>query len=621
MVPCASAALDAKAQVSTGSCMAVKKIGWNLRSPKEKSRLPPTPLTPHHHLQLFVESFSFDGRMALSANGTYLDVVEILHKLQSIGFCSDLDVPERVTISETSSSLFDRILSAFWKEVNRNGEIRQLPPMVGAGHPVDLLMLYSSVQDRGGYDRVTENCAWASVAQAIGLEFVSGSSLKLVFFKYLDALDRWLQRVSGKKVAGERPGYKSLHHLKTTKSYGAIAELKNTVCQSPPSSSKKDQFLSPVKGSGFRPKIDTGENDNNHNNDVVTLGTSVVCGGISHHKRKQEALVGMLNWVKNLAKTPNCYYVGKSTKIDNLKCRGLVVSEHYSQALLARQALFFKRLRRSSPEANNEQKGNPSICTNGNGTIYHTEMVGCRSGQVNGDVKHRRPSSKLGIIASWLSNDQKRMRIPMGRYYQAIVPLWTGKPSVSSIGPHEELKWLGTRTWPPEGQENELCFDSIAVGRGRQDTCQCLFPGSIECTRFHIAENRLLLKRELGPPFHAWGFRSMGEEVSLSWTEDEELKFKAIVNSNRPSMDKNFWNMLHLYFPFKKRRTLVSYYFNVFLLGRRRYQNRVTHNIDSDDDEPELGFSSNRFGQGRIKIHDSFPIICTHNMQCMDIDE
>ncbi|OAY74789.1 AT-rich interactive domain-containing protein 2 [Ananas comosus] len=184
-------------------------------------------------------------------------------------------------------------------------------------------------------------------------------------------------------------------------------------------------------------------------------------------------------------------------------------------------------------------------------------------------------------------------------------PEWTGKPVISDDP--ETLKWLGTRIWPLENEEKENHL-AMMVLLDRE--------GKI------IAEKRLQLKRELGSAFYSWGFHKMGEEVALSWTEEEERKFKSIVSLNPPSLDKNYWDHLYINFPSKGRKNLVSYYFNVFLLWRRSYQNRVTpNNIDSDDEESEFGFLSNPFGHDAIIFRDPACLTCSQNTQCMDIDE
>ena len=60
------------------------------------------------------------------------------------------------------------------------------------------------------------------------------------------------------------------------------------------------------------------------------------------------------------------------------------------------------------------------------------------------------------------------------------------------------------------------------LGKGRQDSCDCELPGSIECVRFHIAGKRLRAKLELGSAFYYWKLEKMGEEVNLSWTKEQE---------------------------------------------------------------------------------------------------
>lgn len=203
----------------------------------------------------------------LAAADSHLDVAEILRKLQSLGFRSCLDVADAG--SETSSALFDRVLLAFLKEVNLRGEIRPLPAMVGVGRPVDMWKLYCLVRDMGGYDRVSANSGWASVAQALGVESRRGSMVKLVFFKYLDALDRWVKLASGKQVTGQQSGYQNLNH----------SNAKVTIEQSPMlSCSLEDRFLPPLKGCGCCSKTGTNGNDNG---DSLMLELSSVKGGSS----------------------------------------------------------------------------------------------------------------------------------------------------------------------------------------------------------------------------------------------------------------------------------------------------------------------------------------------------
>lgn len=198
------------------------------------------------------------------------------------------------------------------------------------------------------------------------------------------------------------------------------------------------------------------------------------------------------------------------------------------------------------------------------------------------------PSSDMSKSSPGMED---HIEVRLGSKYQAHVLEWTGESSES------DLKWLGTRDWPLEKQEHRYLIERDPIGKGRQEYCGCQIPGSIECVRFHTAEKRLRVKRELGSAFYHWKFNEMGEEVGLPWTTEEEKKFKAIIKSNPPSLGKTFWDDIIESFPKKSWRELVSFYFNVYLLQRRGYQNRFTpNNIDSDDEDLESGTAINGFG-------------------------
>lgn len=188
-------------------------------------------------------------------------------------------------------------------------------------------------------------------------------------------------------------------------------------------------------------------------------------------------------------------------------------------------------------------------------------------------------------------------KVAVGTIFQADVPEWTGETCVS------DSKWLGTRVWPLESKENsKQLIERDRIGKGRQESCGCQHPGSVECVRFHASEKTKRVKLELGSAFHCWKFDKMGEEVAFLWTKEEEKRFQAVIRSNPPSLGKCFWDEIFKSFPRKSREDLVSYYFNVYLLGRRGGQNRSTpSNIDSDDEESEFVLLSNHFGHGVAK--------------------
>ncbi|KAE9460163.1 hypothetical protein C3L33_07952, partial [Rhododendron williamsianum] len=200
-------------------------------------------------------------------------------------------------------------------------------------------------------------------------------------------------------------------------------------------------------------------------------------------------------------------------------------------------------------------------------------------------------------IFTFLNDNQNRKRVPVGPFFQANVPEWTGETCES------DSRWLGSRVWPVEsGGPSKYIIERDRIGKGRQESCGCENPGSIECVRFHVSEKRVRVKLELGLAFQRLKFDRMGEEVALSWTKEEEKRFQEIIKSNPASLDMCFWDEIVKSFPSKKREDLVSYYFNVYLLRRRGYQNRSTpSNIESDDEESEFGPLTNRYRHDALK--------------------
>ncbi|CAA7018244.1 unnamed protein product [Microthlaspi erraticum] len=207
-------------------------------------------------------------------------------------------------------------------------------------------------------------------------------------------------------------------------------------------------------------------------------------------------------------------------------------------------------------------------------------------------------------------SEMQRSYVSLGRHSQAQARVDEG--SVSGL--NSDSKWLGTCVSPLENEED---LDDT-VGKGRPDSCSCdpLIAGSVECIRLHIAEKRMELKRELGDAFFHWRFNQMGEEVALRWTEREEKRFKELMVSD----PERFWENAAKNFRGKTREQLVSYYFNVFLINRRRYQNRVTpRHIDSDDEGP-FGAVGSSFGRAAVPSCGSDIMTCSENSQSDDFD-
>ncbi|XP_022774557.1 uncharacterized protein LOC111316735 isoform X2 [Durio zibethinus] len=186
-------------------------------------------------------------------------------------------------------------------------------------------------------------------------------------------------------------------------------------------------------------------------------------------------------------------------------------------------------------------------------------------------------------IPEWSQQDMKSSSDGLDASDPQVAP----KSSCASLMVDDDYgkKIMGTCVIPMPDSEATAKFHSEDVGH-RID-CECLDKGSIRCIRQHVTEAREKLRDNLGSEtFRELGFCDMGEEVAKRWTEEEELAFHSVVLSYPLSLGKNFWHHLPAVLPFHRKKDLVSYYFNVFMLRKRAEQNRVDPvNIDSDDDE------------------------------------
>ncbi|XP_021969632.1 AT-rich interactive domain-containing protein 1 [Helianthus annuus] len=335
------------------------------------------------------------------------------------------------------------------------------------------------------------------------------------------------------------------------------------------------------------------------------VGISESCVGIEEEKkvikkRKKESCLPLLDWVKSVAKDPCDPVIGSLPESYKWKAYG---SEHvWKQVLMAKEAMSLKVNVDVDPNAKRsiwqkKQKMHPDMYDDQSKKSYtrcsqrliaieeNRSILLSRKPQV---VDHAESSSSPVSDEEededylWCINYRKK-RIPLGRFFQAEVPQWAGKTEAS------ESKWLGTPVWPLKETENRTSLiEREPIGKGQQGSCGCQRIGSLECVRFHVAEKRRRLKRELGSAFAKWKFDMMGEEVSLRWTKNEEKKFASIIKSNPESSGRCFWDVLVAYFKNKTRAVLVSYYFSVYLFRRRAHQNRADpSNVNSDDDELE----------------------------------
>lgn len=315
---------------------------------------------------------------------------------------------------------------------------------------------------------------------------------------------------------------------------------------------------------------------------------SSVLKEVSSLKRKRDGLSGMLCWIARVAKHPTHPEIGKIPETSRWASYG---NDHcWKQVLLAREALFFKKTTEQSVYQK-KQKMHPSMFDDNEGPRSSPRLLFDKPPNAPpfeaSSLDLGRPRQRLEARLDMqptasIYKSRPQQRIPIGEDFQTEVPEWTGVIAES------DSKWLGTRVWPLENRENNSLLETDPVGKGRLDNCGCLFPGTTECVKFHVAKRRMTMKVELASAFYTWKFDKMGEECSVPWTTEEEKMFKAVVKENPFSRQKCFWKKMCEVLPKKSWVDQVNYYFNVFVLRRRAFQNRNTpRNIDSDDDETE----------------------------------
>ncbi|TXG58759.1 hypothetical protein EZV62_016588 [Acer yangbiense] len=178
--------------------------------------------------------------------------------------------------------------------------------------------------------------------------------------------------------------------------------------------------------------------------------------------------------------------------------------------------------------------------------------------------------------------------IPIGPKFQAEVPEWTGPINKGKLygcdGDSEILKWLGTKIWPIEKRSRKR--NMKVIGRGRPESCSCVSPGSADCIKGHTHLARLALKSDLGPAFLSWKFDEMGEVVSKTWTVKEQSVFESLVKNNHLSNGMEFWERALKLFPSKGKKSILSYYYNVFNPRRMSQLTRSSlDQVDSDEDQ------------------------------------
>lgn len=570
--------------------------------------------------------------------------------------CTDL------AYADEQRESFNKLLITCLKEFPHT-RTRPVPVIISDGKVVDLYELSNSVKKQGGFDLVSANKMWASIAGDLGFGAECAPSLKLVYVKYLKLLDKWLQRAGNPKCNGL-----SLDHQGKKRNGEMLSFSEDDFAF---------QHVDSFHGTGLQ-KSPIVISDNSEQTFYLPNGSKQTNSGVqetSDGSRRNVSLSGMLEWINWVARNPCSSMKGQGSKMSKRSEEWF--QECLSRANRAREVLYLRRQEYQSGDsvhAQKKQKVHPSLyeessaadhqaldrlrATEKRVALYGFQQSPSASPSVTSSVPG---NHTLGSYVSSVPNcldtrvqdvpraptnvflcleRMPRKRIPIGPYFQAVVPPWDGLPkqlgnvACSSVDDLEDSKFLGTQIWPVRGGRKVV--NKERIGKGRSNTCFCEFPGSIECVRFHIQEERERLKSELGSAFFTWRFDDMGEDVSRSWAPAEERKFRALVRLNPVSIGKNFWNHLPACFPSKSMEMLVSYYFNVFVLRRRSIQNRaMPEQIDSDDDESEFGFVENfnmhgmvpsgmrnveRLSRGSYLGQSSGSLVCHQNLQDDDFD-
>ncbi|KAG9140636.1 hypothetical protein Leryth_006837 [Lithospermum erythrorhizon] len=563
--------------------------------------------------------------------------VEIInaHKLKKIGSCLDLelDLNRSVKIDEGKlNSLFVEFLLLFYKQVYGDFIINPLSSSVlDNGKNVDLLKLFLVVRERGGYVVVSKSGLWQLVAKECGFDSSVVSKLKLVYFKYLDLLDRWLRRTERREDSGGEIVDKISYLISVAMGVGSgikglfreiveknkkdgdcyTEEVKSElVLKDNEKSCEEDCGGLELKGvmnsvdhksvvedhtgmesvstgihnataTNYLMSMDNFSAESVKENDFITE-SSTTEERDSNKKRKRENNLGLLKWISRVARDCSDQSVGSVPERSKWKSHG---SEHvWKQALLVRESLFLK----PAHPYWKDKLMHPAI--------FEDSVLGCSqrmdTSQRMASIESRKKLQRIfNVRMSCSGQDSEHLwfddekfsdkgSIQVGPEFQANVPEWNGETEES------DPKWSGSRIWPigTKGRNMHL-IEREQIGKGRQDSCGCQFPGSSECVGFHISEKRDRVKLELGPAYYGWKFDQMGEEYTHLWTREEEKRFHDAVKTLPFSYGHRLFKELQKIFPEKNMASLVRYYFNVLILQRRANQNRTSpYDIDSDDE-------------------------------------
>ncbi|QHO22206.1 AT-rich interactive domain-containing protein [Arachis hypogaea] len=242
------------------------------------------------------------------------------------------------------------------------------------------------------------------------------------------------------------------------------------------------------------------------------------CDGNDNNRKGDNNSMELLSWVKNVA--VNSYGESKVGLTCNNK------NSEKKKVLSYREAASNKKRFRSSREQQfwKSQKMCPSLYEeepkdgmynlrkklkkNNNGRFSTKKSTFSICNSSNSSFDPEEQEEKKHIVKKVPNNSKQKSffdrhvrvkHVPIGLRHQVIMPEWNGGGAALS---ESGSKWLGTRIWPlKDGMNPRVVIERDPIGKGRQDLCDCLARGLVDCVGFHVAEKRTKLKLELGKYF------------------------------------------------------------------------------------------------------------------------
>ncbi|KAI3877749.1 hypothetical protein MKW98_020230 [Papaver atlanticum] len=210
----------------------------------------------------------------------------------------------------------------------------------------------------------------------------------------------------------------------------------------------------------------------------------------------------------------------------------------------------------------------------------------------NSEEKHK-TARRSPRLQNFIGDDLPRIEVKIGKRHQAEIPDWIGprRSDNSSTDSQCDSRYMGTKIWPIEGKITEANKEE-GIGKGRSNSCSCYSKGCGGCIKLHVFKKGLQLQDDLGTAFFTWKFDEMGEEVSKSWTAAEQQLFETLVKTDPITQTDSFLDSALKRFSGKSQKSILSYYFNVFIPRRMSKQTRLASKfVNSDNESMTMMFS------------------------------